>query len=641
MPQADERRESSRWLLRLIKGILLVAVFAVPLLYLPFTPDALLAKVVLIELTAVMAGALWLLRGLIAKRLEYARTPLNVAFLTLAAVGVLATALSASPWTSFWGSDVTGEKTATLIAMIVLSVLAAATFGRRDLIRTSVVLLSSFFLLGLHTLLTILGGRLGLELPAWLAINPVGTVNALGLTLALGFTFGLGLALTAVTSAGRRLLPRSVMLLAVVACLTIFPALVLIGFQTAWLGIGVVMVLMVAANFFRWWRRGDGVREYGLGAVAVGLAFFLVLVSAFFGFWRVGMLANVYQAPLEVSPSFLATVTTGAEVLREPRPLGVGPGNFIIAYNAHRDPVLNSTLFWQVRFNHGFSFLSTLVSTTGAVGLAAFIGFLILVLVLIGRGFWAARESNPYRWALVAGAIFVALEWFLYASNVVLSFLFFLFLGMLSALDREEALGGVLASGEAAGKLSWWRVRRRVVSLETPAVSFLASLVIVFLTAFSLVSLYGLSALYAAEIYFRRGVEALGRGDSIGSIEGALGRAVTLNPTNDSYYQARVQATITAIQQLLVQAAAAPTPEIANEFRARFASGVDAGRTATRLSPRNPQGWFLLGQLYELVMPFEDPAARGAGREALNAYGRAVKPIRPIPSCPLPRDGCT
>lgn len=49
--QPAERRQNSRWLLRAIKAVLLITIFAVPLLALPFTQDALLAKVALIELS--------------------------------------------------------------------------------------------------------------------------------------------------------------------------------------------------------------------------------------------------------------------------------------------------------------------------------------------------------------------------------------------------------------------------------------------------------------------------------------------------------------------------------------------------------------------------------------------------------------
>src|SRR3989338_10135338 len=75
---------SSIWLGRIMKWIILVTAFLTPLFYLSYTSDVLFAKVVLVEIAAIIAGAAWLLNVLVTKQVSYKRTPLNAAFLASA-----------------------------------------------------------------------------------------------------------------------------------------------------------------------------------------------------------------------------------------------------------------------------------------------------------------------------------------------------------------------------------------------------------------------------------------------------------------------------------------------------------------------------------------------------------------------------
>lgn len=246
------------WLRRLIRFVILAVIFLTPLLYLPATADTLFIKAAFVEAAAVIVAAAWLLESLLTKRLAYKRTPWNAAFLVVALALVAATFLSASPWPSFWGSDPTGEKALSILAFAALSFVAAAAFSRREVRIAAGLLLASFFLLGAFTLGSILAGRFGLALPAWLSVNPIGTVNALAAVVAIGFAFSSLLALTARSGRGPLAIGRRTYWLGLGASAVLLTDLVLIGFRMAWLAIGAVMLLLAAFHFT---RRESGGRE--------------------------------------------------------------------------------------------------------------------------------------------------------------------------------------------------------------------------------------------------------------------------------------------------------------------------------------------------------------------------------------------
>lgn len=621
--------EQSRWLIRIAKWAVYAVALLIPFLYLPVTQDFLFVKVVLAELAAVVAVAAWLLNVLVAKRISYKRSPLNAAFLALALILLVATFASHSPWAGFWGDDPTGEKVLTLLAFIAISFVAASLFERGDVERVSELLLVSFLILGLFTFFcVIIAAHYSWQLPVWLAANLVGTVNALAYVLAAGFLYSFVTALSQQASTGEILLRRRVRWLTTAASALLFLDLVLIGFRLAWIAIAVVVAAVIAFNFAKSWRPmpflllGDSRGKRGTGGhllsyAAVGIAFLVLLLSLLFVFNLVPT-GGFFQPPLEVSPSFRSTLSIAWQSLKANPLLGAGPANFRFAFSRFRDVALNSTAFWTIRFNHGFSFLATSLATVGALGFLALLAFVGVAAAVIGRVLWKAREGNPYLLALAAGALFVLLMWFLYASNFTASFLLFLFLGMFSALAQEPRAGGV-AEGESGWLRSWWRVTRRTVVVDAPALNFAVSIVVVFASALSLVSLYALASQYAAEIYFNRAAQVLNRYGNVDTAKVFLGKAAALNSTDDGYFQGQAQVATLAVRRIIAQAAATPKQDLSSQFRSELSDGVAAGQRATTLAPSDPDSWFSLGFLYENVMPF----VPGADRAALDAYQRA------------------
>lgn len=597
-----------------IRAAIFVAAVGGLLAALPFTADPLLARVVLVEAAAVVAGTAWLAQALVTKRLSYRRSPLNAAFLVLAVVILAATAASSAPWASLWGSDPTGEKAATLVAFIVLSFVAAAAFRESDVRRLAAVLVAAFAVLGVLAILSMFAGALAL--PPWLALNSVGTPNALALVLGAGFLFSFGLTLSAVTGSGERVLVRPLTLAAAItALLLLFPLLVL-GFWALWIGLAVTLFVAIALSFSRSWG-DEGGTAFSMGMTAV--AFLVATLALFATVKPIPFVARVFQPALEVAPSHAATLSIARQVLGEDPLLGLGPANFRAAFARFHDAGLNSTVFWQARFGHGASLLTTAPSTVGLAGTAALLAVVAAAVALIGRAIVKSRSSDPYLWALGMAAAFVLLEWFLYAANFAASLILFLTLGLIAALAQEPR--------DAEAKPSWWRVRRRVILIDTPALNFLASLVAVFAAAGSLVVIYSLGASYAAEVAYARAASALNRYGNADTARVFLERAIGLAPNGEAYHRGRAQVAAVGVGRIIAEAASAPAQDLAARFQDELSSGLVAARRAIALDP-SAENWSTLAQLYGVVAPF----VAGADRAAHDAYAEARKldPVDPL-----------
>lgn len=638
---------SARWsrgLLAFVRTLIIALAFAAPFIYLPFTADGLFAKVVVVEIAAVIAAAAWLANVLITKRIAYKRAPLNAALLALAVVMMLATAASAAPWSSFWGADATGEKAASVLAFIVLGFLASSALRPEDVRRLARALMLAGFLLGLFAIGSVIAARTGFQLPAWLAVNPIGTLNAFALALAAGFVFSLTFALTSGKS------DKRMRALAGAASLLLFGALLALGFSMAWAGIAAAMTILLTFNFTKIWREDPGSAAgaggpssppaYTLGGSGAAIAFLVLIVALFGAFRPIPFAARIVATPIEISPSLRSTLAVGWEALKTEPVLGFGPANFRLAFNRFRDPSLNATIFWQTRFNHGFSLAGTLPATTGAAGAIAFVAFAVMAVATIGRAVWRAESSDPYRWAFALAAVFVIAAWFLYAGNFTVSLIGFLALGALTALTNEarrsepasparlpaRRAGG--PDGHAGGdpgarpeRPSRWRISRRVVLVEAPAMNFVTSLVVVFASAFSLVAIYALASSYAAEVVFTTARRSLDQSGDLEATRTLINRAVGLNSNEEAYHQGLVQISLLTVNRLIAEAANAAGADLSARFRQEVSSGIASANAATALSPANPASWTLLGRLYETVIPF----VPGADRASAEAYARAVE----------------
>lgn len=79
---------------------------------------------------------------------------------------------------------------------------------------------------------------------------------------------------------------------------------------------------------------------------------------------------------VEVRPSVSATFNIFGQVVKDDPVLGIGPNKFIDAWRVYKDPAINKTQFWDTSFVGGSGFVPTGMTTTGLLGVLAWIVFL-------------------------------------------------------------------------------------------------------------------------------------------------------------------------------------------------------------------------------------------------------------------------
>ena len=78
--------------------------------------------------------------------------------------------------------------------------------------------------------------------------------------------------------------------------------------------------------------------------------------------------------------------------------MGTGPNTFVYDWLKFKPVAVNNTIFWNARFSSGFGYLPSMTATTGLLGIAAIIFFLIIFLNY-GRKALAYKKITPDRLA--------------------------------------------------------------------------------------------------------------------------------------------------------------------------------------------------------------------------------------------------
>ncbi|MCX6813329.1 MAG: tetratricopeptide repeat protein [Candidatus Azambacteria bacterium] len=317
------------------------------------------------------------------------------------------------------------------------------------------------------------------------------------------------------------------------------------------------------------------------------------------------------QTPIEVSPSFGATMNIGLSNLKAGHYLmGSGPGTFSYIFNLYKPTGINQTIFWSTTFMTGASAMTSWLGTIGILGILALL-FLIAAFIWIGIAGTAVRNSSRGIMNVASQAIFVAVSflfimWFLYVANfTVMAFTFWgmgLFLAA-SFLKPTPTLpyqgGSQLDFSPDKGRLGG--VFRLFTS---PPKTFLFSLLIVGLMVGVIIGIYFEANRYIAEIYFSKKDYA---------------SAIQFWQYDEQYFQSLSQAIFFQLNDLLANKNL-PQDQMRTQFQNITSNAISAARQAQSLDPQNPFNSVLLGSIYENLVTFIPDAANFA----LSSYSGAV-----------------
>ncbi len=345
------------------------------------------------------------------------------------------------------------------------------------------------------------------------------------------------------------------------------------------------------------------------GNHSLALPLVVLAVSLFFliGGTLSGALANALNVnSINVRPSWQSTIFVGQQVYKTSSVFGSGPGTFGVEWLKHRDPILNSTVFWNTDFNSGIGFIPTSFVTTGIVGAFAWILMLALFVVFGLRMLIRRAPEDPFV-RYVAILSFVAVLYlfsvavFELPGTVVLA-LAFVFAGLFASTMRYAARSG-----------QWG-----IVFSRSPRIGFIVVFSLTLLLLAPVFSAYSLVGRYVATIQLARATAAYSAGN-LEAADRALQSSITFVPSVAAY---QLQASIANVRLGEVAASTTMAPAAAQQaFQAALSSGINAALTATQLDPNDYKNWILLGNMYAQAVPLN---VTGAYDSAKTAYVKAA-----------------
>ncbi len=576
---------------------LLLVLFLVPIFFLPWTIDVLEVnkQTLLVALTLVSALA-WFGSMIVSRSVGWKRGWLNLLpFLFL--VSILASTLSSHAGFLSWVGE-SGQEYGSLLSFatyVALFYLFANTAGdarfRRDAI--AVTLLSAFAA-GTIGLLSLLKVYLPFAFAQSQTFNTVGTIDALGVFLSVCVVLAAGLWLIRdrapellFTSGGK----TAELMLAAAVGIEGMVFLILLDDWVLWVPLLVGLGVLFAIALLR-------AKDFPNSSRFV-FPMLLFVVGFLLLFFPSPFHASI---PGEVTPSVPLSWTIASKGFSEGRFwLGSGPGTFDFDYAKLKPVELNTTPYWNVRFDRASSDALTMLATLGAMTLVLLVLFLLVLggkslkTVLSAKAEWHVGFAFVGAWATSAVALFT------YGSNVTLyAFLF--------------ALSGILAAAAL-------QARAPKSFAQSPRLGLLASFLFIVLSVGIVTLLFIAARRYGAEIAFAKAIRMDRAGENIQDVVTDLDRAATANRFNDIYYRNLSQALLVQVGTELGQMKSGQaTAEQRSYLQALTAASINAGVNATTLSPDNVLNWISRGAVYRELVPIVDTA----GGFAADAFQQAI-----------------
>lgn len=295
-------------------------------------------------------------------------------------------------------------------------------------------------------------------------------------------------------------------------------------------------------------------------------------------------------------PTLLPLATSwsvAVDALKDSPLVGVGPGNYLTAFNRFRPLSYNLTNLWAFKFNTSGSLFLTALTETGLIG------FAVLLFVLF-RLYKAFKKD----------AVFVSL------GLLALSFILFPFYA-----TSLFAFFTLLATGATK--------KESVVNLKMPNESPVAARIPAILVAVVGLAVIGAAGFFIAksvfaEYKFSQAVEAIANNNGRGAFEN-ISQAIRLNRNVDRYRVTLAQLDIAAASSIARKKDL--TDQDKTNITQLIQQAIQEGKNTVFLNPQRAGNWENLANIYRSIMPF----AQGADNFAIQTLGQAVAldPINP------------
>ena len=322
------------------------------------------------------------------------------------------------------------------------------------------------------------------------------------------------------------------------------------------------------------------------------------LSSLFYGWF---LLPGKLTSPIILSPT--ASWSIAMSSMRSLRNvlIGIGPNNYIKAFNLYKPQWMNNNPLWNVQFSQGANLPLTIIVTLGIFGLIA---WLLLGFALIKQSKKISKATRPIHSMLLATLL---LQLFLPVNVVMLTVQAILIVfWVASEKDRLHSYSLNLAG--LFGKVKFLKTKTRIASRA----------VIGLVTVFVVGLLYlTLQASYSSFLMFKSS-KAATENDFITTYN-LQQEAIKLNPFLDS---SRRKYSITNI---VIAAAISQKTDLTDDDKERFATlvqqSIREGKAAIFLDGNDVTNWQTLAQVYQTLIGVADNSEEWA----IRSYADAIK----------------
>lgn len=383
-----------------------------------------------------------------------------------------------------------------------------------------------------------------------------------------------------------------------------------VNFSLTWqlLGVFALIVFVYKISFSYSENQDEGAkRHFPIFSFAVVFISLLFLISGqFIG----GILPNsLGLSNIEVRPSLAATMSVTKEALMKDPVLGIGPNNFGKIWAMYKPQVINTTQFWDTSFNSGSGLLPTFASTTGSLGILAWLAFFILFILAGAKSLFSSIKNNT-SWGIAVffvASLYLFVSTFFYSTGGALFLLAFAFIGVFIGLSS--------ASGEK-GELE-------ITFLGSPKKSFFSMLALIIVMILVAATGFKYVERLASVPYFGKTLSA----STIPVAEAAILKALSLYQ-NDLYWRTYSQVYLTKINSIVSKEATSLSDADKADLQASFDKAVNGAQLAIAYDQTNYLNYSSLGVVYNTVGLL---GVKDAYAKAIEAYKMAssLNPLYP------------
>lgn len=600
------------------RTLLILAGGLVPLIFIPSVYVPISGGKTMIVMALVALSVLFLVLAILREGRLALRLPLPILGLWLVAgVALTSALLSNDVRDAIFGTMLDGYSAGFLILMAAIAT-TAFTFveSKQAVIRLYSVLIFSSVVLTLFHCARLIFGPEALSFgffPAATA-SPVGSWNGLAIFYALVVLISLiALQQLPLSRAGRYI---AIGVVALSLCM-----LAVVNFSASWWVLAIVSgVITLHQLAFNMWKQDASAKEQdSFDLVMVSLAILIVSIVFLIGGSRFGgVISNRLGVSfVEVRPSAAATIDVAQATLADSLLLGSGPNRFVDMWRLHKDPSINQTVFWNVPFDSGYSYLLTSLVNNGLLGAIAWLVF-FAGLLWAGFRFLFAVNVNEH----------LDRFWYFIGISSLVATIYFWVISALYVPPPSIMLLAALTSGVFVAAYAR-ALPGRSWQLSAPdyrthgLVLIVLSVATVSATGYALYS----SSLQMFSIYqFNKVVSTVSEEDTLDAIDERIAGAFDI-ANNDVLARQIAFGRWSQMRGILANPNA--TEADRETFQNAAARAIEAAQLAVNLDPTEPVNHQLLGQIYAILAVIQVEGAADRAQQSF-ATAKSFDPINPL-----------